>query len=224
MANALIHILDKTLEPQLKEILTYDQVQSFLGMHKDLSPTFTELKIRGLIPDVKIGRYKSLFFKGEWDIIRARSKILDYESKLNSILEKDLVPSTAMGIIESLKSLSTELSTDKLFAQVRWFKKRRLLRSGQKKAEKKKSQLPTVGRYIAERWTSQSPVKEEYNPFSLAVSSGLLRDAPSVYLSFLGYDERIEKYLYTPDKELVAHTELGLVTSLGSELAEFLNA
>jgi hypothetical protein len=192
MANAYCHLIRSAVEEGLKTSPQFYRL-NLIAKEKRFTPTLTMLGIKGIIPDFKIKKYKSLFLSSEIENIRD-SELEKSEDKLQDLFKKQITYDILPGILKDIAKLKSIVDKEVISMEIRRVKKERLLQASNLKAAHKKGTF-NLNRAVANSFVDNK-VREAFNPFRLAFAEGAIETAPGLAINVIGYDEANNMYQY----------------------------
>lgn len=196
MANAYCHLIRAAVQDGLKLNSQFYRL-NFIAKEKRFTPTLTMLSIKGVIPDFKIKKYKSLFISSEIENIRD-SKIEKSEAQLQEIFKKQISYDKLPTLLKDLRAMRSVVEDEVLSMEIRRVKKERLLQASNLKSSHKKGPF-NLNRAVANSFVDNK-VREAFNPFRLAFAEGLIETAPGLAINVIGYDDDKQIYYYIADQ------------------------
>jgi hypothetical protein len=218
MGYAYILALEKTFKDCYSNEDHRAFFSQFLQKHKDYTPTFHMLRIVGTVPDCNLTRYKSLYFQKEWEIILSQ-RITNAEAIVNELSVKKLTQDNLSEVFLRLSQVRTSLKDSKVFEEVKRLKG---LRLGVASDHKRSRARDSLGASVGKQWHQKPRLQEVYNPFSLAILSGLLKDSNPIYMSGLSWKDDSALFVYDVPK-IVHEEEVPIVLAIGTEFASWLS-
>jgi hypothetical protein len=192
MANAYCHLIRSAVESGLDTNANFFRLH-FIAREKRFTPTLTMLGIKGVIPDFKIKKYKSLFLSSELENIRD-SQVEKCESKLQDLFKKQITYDELPSIIKDISKLRSLVDKEVLSAEIRRVKKERLLQASNLKSHHKKGTF-NLNRAVANSFVD-TKVREAFNPFRLAFAEGEIETAPGLAINVIGFNDENQTYHY----------------------------
>jgi hypothetical protein len=192
MANAYCHLIRSAVEAGLTVNQQFYRL-NFIAKEKRFTPTLTMLGIKGVIPDFKIKKYKSLFLSSELENIRD-SEIEASENKLQDLFKKQITYDILPGVLKDIKKLKSAVDNEVLSAEIRRVKKERLLQASNLKSSHKKGTFH-LNRAVASALVDNK-VREAFNPFRLAFAEGVIETAPGLAINIIGFNDENNTYHY----------------------------
>jgi hypothetical protein len=192
MANAYCHLIRSAVEAGLQLNQQFYRL-NFIAKEKRFTPSLTMLGIKGIIPDFKIKKYKSLFLSSEIENIRD-SEIEKSEEKLQDLFKKQITYDILPGVLKDIKKLKSVVDSEVVSAEIRRVKKERLLQASNLKGAHKRGPFH-LNRAVADGFVD-SKVREAFNPFRLAFAEGEIETAPGLAINVIGYDDDNNSYHY----------------------------
>jgi hypothetical protein len=217
MANAYCHLIRSAAESGMKLNAQFYRL-NFIGREKRFTPTLTMLGIKGVIPDFKIKKYKSLFLSSEIENIRD-SEIEKAESKLGDLFKEQITYDRLPSLLRDVQKLKALIESDILSMEIRRVKKERLLQAANLKAKHKKGTF-NLNRAVADSLID-TKVREAFNPFRLAFSEGLIETAPGLAINVILYNDETGSYYYS-DNDYNNKLDNGRVKSIALEFIAYL--
>jgi hypothetical protein len=193
MANAYCHLIKAAFEDGWSLNASYFRT-NFIKEQKRFTPSITMLSIKGYIPDVKVGRYKSLFLSTEIENIRD-SVIEKAEAELQKLLKNAVTADNLSTFVKDMERIRKAVDNDLLSSEIKKVRRERLLIASQLKQAHKKGvfKLSTA----VSNKLSDPKVRQGFNPFRLAFAEGTIETAPGQAITVITYDENSSFYRYT---------------------------
>jgi hypothetical protein len=192
MANAYCHLIRSAVEAGLKLNNQFYRL-NFIAKEKRFTPTLTMLGIKGIIPDFKIKKYKSLFLSSEIENIRD-SAIEKNEEQLQNLFKTQISYDLLPKMLKDIEKMKTVVDSEVLSAEIRRVKKERLLQASNLKSAHKKGPF-NLNRAVANGFVDRK-VRDAFNPFRLAFAEGEIETAPGLAINVIGYDDTNNTYHY----------------------------
>jgi len=195
MANAYCHLIRSAVEEGMNLNSQFYRL-NFIAKEKRFTPTLTMLGIKGIIPDFKVRKYKSLFLSSEIENIR-NSEIEKSESKLQDLFKKQITYDKLPRLLKDVEGLKRLVDEEVLSAEIRRVKKERLLQASILKSSHKKGTF-NLNRAVANNLVDVK-VREAFNPFRLAFAEGKIETAPGLAINVISFDDANNAYHYVSD-------------------------
>jgi len=165
-ANALVHMLKHAIKRHKPD--DFDRV---INSNQKLVPTIPELSRLGLIPDIRIKEYKSLFHPSEWEVV-CKSTLLQKEMELKSKLVLKIGSDDVENVLAFFNKIREDVEKDPLANTILDVKKKRL-----GKANVWKRQIPNSSALnailLAPKRLSEENVRQIFSPFTIMSASGI---------------------------------------------------
>jgi len=217
MANAFCHLIKSSVDMGMA-IAPKFYLLNFIAKEKRFTPTVTMLGIKGIIPDFKIKKYKSLFISSELENIRG-SEIEKSEDKLQTLFKTQITYDRLPTLLGKISNLKDIVDKEVLSMEIRKVKKERLLQASNLKSKHKKGTF-VLSRAVANGLVDNK-VREAFNPFRLAFAEGVIETAPGLAINTIGYNDDTDTYHYVASEYNDA-LDKGLVKAIALEFIAFL--
>jgi len=218
MANAFIHLLESAYQASRTLEGQDGRWGNFLSFHKDFIPTWPMLEMKGLIPDVKVRKYESLFLAVEWEAIKS-SKLFELEEEIRNLMLTSLTAESVPRVIKRLEEIRNLLRDNRLSNEIRSVRRERLLQIS--RLEGGKASKKSVSQKVKAAWGNDK-VRQAWNAFRIPFAAEMIKTSTQVCLSHVYFDE--ERGFYTfDDKAEVVESQPGYFSALAANLADFLN-
>jgi hypothetical protein len=217
MANAYCHLIKSSVEAGMRLNQQFYRL-NLIAKEKRFTPTLTMLGIKGIIPDFKIKKYKSLFISSEIENIRG-SEIEKSESKIGDLFKEQITYDRLPRLLRNVKELKDIVENEVLSMEIRRVKKERLLQASILKAKHKKGPF-NLNRAVGDNFID-TKVREAFNPFRLAFAEGVIETAPGLAVNVISYDDEKQIYYYI-DNEYNNGLDNGKVKSIALEFVAYL--
>jgi len=218
MANGWCHLIKSAFEAGYARDANYF-FEKLIKEEKRFTPSITMLSIKGYVPDVKVGRYMSLFLSSEQAIIK-ESAISKAEASMQLLFRTAVTADTLHGFIKNLRDYRKIIEDDLLSVEIRRVRKERLLIAGNMKKDHR-GKAPFSLRHSVGNKLSDPRVREAFNPFRLAFASKQIETAPGQAITVIRYDDASDFYRYTSNEYNDA-LDRGRVKAIGLEFVAYL--
>jgi hypothetical protein len=178
-ANALVHILQTVCK---ETDLTF--FRRYLETTPKLVPTVQMLRRLGLIPDIKIREYNSLFHRSEWIVIQ-RSMVYKAEDRTKAILREKISIGNLPNILSELGQLSHQVKSDLVSSTILSMKKKRLAKAAIWKRSMARGTVQPLDE--AKHRIHEEGIQTIFSPFEILAAEGLPRAGE--LFSFVRYDK-----------------------------------
>jgi len=197
MANAYCHMIKVAVERGIQLNEDFYKMH-FIAQHKRFTPNMQMFHVKGIIPDVKIGKYKSLFILPEWECI-VDSTLDRAEKALAEVMKTSLDYSTVLSTLRKIERIRKDVELDALSIEVKKIRRERLLIASQLKAKHK---LKSSFKLSAAVWASYSDtrVAEAFNPFRIPFANDVLETSPGECSALIEQSEE-GIYRYVPTEQ-----------------------
>jgi hypothetical protein len=199
MANAYSHMIKVAVKEGMSSSEEY-YVDNFISQHKRFTPNIQMFHVKGIIPDVKIGRYKSLFILPEWECI-VDSTLESAEKSLGELMKKQLTPYNTLSVLRQIQKIRKDVELDALSIEVKKVRRERLLIASQLKSQHK---TRTSFKLSAAVFMSHGDnrVAEAFNPFRIPFAADEIETSPGEASTVFGQDEDgVYRYRATPEND-----------------------
>jgi len=193
MANAFCHLIKAAVECGLTLNSQFFRL-NLIAKEKRFTPTMTMLGIKGIIPDFKIKKYKSLFISSEIENIRD-SEIEKSEDRLGELFKKQITYDTLPRLLKDVSVLKSMVEEQVLSIEIKRVKKERLLQASILKSKHKGKSTFNLNRAVADNFVDVK-VREAFNPFRLAFAEGVIETAPGLCINVIQYNDDKNEYYY----------------------------
>jgi hypothetical protein len=217
MANAYCHLIKIAFERGYSLNAQFFS-SNFISKEKRFTPTLAMLSIKGVIPDFKVKRFRSLFLSSEIENIRD-SAIEKAESKLQELFQKAITCENLVKLVSNLTGLKSKVEDEVLSLEIKKVRRERLLQASRLKASHKKGTFK-LNRAVAKQMID-SRVRDAFNPFRLAFAEGVIETAPGLAINVVGYNDDTDTYHYI-SSEYNDKLDDGKVKSIALEYVAFL--
>jgi len=217
MANAYCHLIKEAVKSGLDLNAQFFRL-NFIAKEKRFTPSITMLVVKGVIPDFKIRRYKSLFMSSELESIRG-SAIENAEAQLSELFKTQLDYTTLPALLRRVTELKQIVEREAASQEIRRVKKERLLQASKLKEHHKKGTF-LLNRAVADRFVDRQ-VRDAFNPFRLAFAEGRIETAPGLAVNVIGFNDDSNTYYYI-DNEYNNRLDGGLVKAIALEFVAYL--
>jgi hypothetical protein len=222
MGNAFLHLIKQAYLSGTKEMRTKWAYHNMIQAHKKFTPSFSMLKVNGLVVDVKIGQYKDLFRPTEWEIIYPDSALARAEKDLARLMKKSFSYDTLPGFVKELENLMDAVGKDPLASTVKQTRRSRLRFAGELKSASKRKATFSLG-YEVSTNLHNDKIREAFNPFRIHFVAGRITVPPSELLPFICWDEKDKIYRWTLKRPDVTSKSDEVIASVALEFVEWLN-
>jgi len=220
MANGWCHLIKSAFDVGYASNPTYFFKELIL-QEKRFTPSITMLSIKGYVPDVKVGRYMSLFISSEQAIIKD-SAIAKAELELQKLFRTAVTAENLHGFVKSLRDARKIVEDDLLSTEIRRVRRERLLIAGRMKKEHRGKAPFSLNHSVANR-LSDPKVRDAFNPFRLPFASKQIETAPGQAVTTIAYNDEIDFYRYTAN-QYNDSLDQGRVKAIGLEFVAFLES
>jgi hypothetical protein len=209
--NTMVYLIKSEIKRSVDKFS--DGWFKWLAFRPHRVPNIMGLRLNGFVPDIKVTKYSSVFFKTEIDKIRESSLINDEEC-LKEVISDKITFTNIMEKLDSLKEIS-DRSRNTLEREIIDTRKRRL---GWLSAhpQKVKTKSPPLA-YACQSWSSPA-VRDIFSPFRVICLSENIAEASSVVISYLFYVENPGVFEFRHPED--THP---LLIAAGRELVDLLN-
>jgi hypothetical protein len=197
MAISYCHMIKVSVERGMDANSKY-YIENFISQHKRFTPSMQMLHVKGIIPDVKIGKYKSLFLLPEWECI-VDSTLEKAEKTLGELMKKSITYSNLRQTIQTIARIRKDVELDALSIEVKKIRRERLLLASRLKASHK---LRTSFKLSNAVFLAHQDIKvqEGFNPFRIPFAKGEIETSPGE-ASTVFIQEESGVYRYVSSKQ-----------------------
>jgi len=219
MANAFIHLLESAYYASRSLEGQDGKWREFLKSHKDYIPTWPMLTMKGLIPDVKVRKFESLYLPVEWEVIKS-SQIFKFEEEIRVMMTESLSYTNILGFIKRLEEIKLILRDNRHSNEIRAVRRDRLQQIARLRKDKPHPKK-TVPQLIKNSWADDR-VREAWNVFRIPFAAEVIKTSSQICLAQVYFDETSEHFTYD-DTIAVVESQPGYFSALAANLADFLN-
>jgi hypothetical protein len=211
LANSYVHVLEKRIK-MITNIWSDDVKKKWLSSRRSRIPTYEMLVHGGFVPDLKLSKFKTIFFTSEWAQLDEKG-ILSIEQECNLNKNKKITMDNLQSILDRGSQMRAVLERDDLYKRASTVKQKRLTVAGT--LSKGRRGLRDI---VRAGWISDKE-REMFSPFFLACMGGEYS-----YAEMIG---KIQKVSPEKDYYMLEHAGSALpniLISAASQLIELLSS
>jgi len=221
MANAFVYLIESAF---LYKHHTGSQkwaLENIIKKHKKFTPSLAMLGVNGLLPDVKIRKYKDLFLPSEWEIISSETVIYKAEAELHEMMRKAITHNNLLAFLKKVEAIAADVKREDVSDLVRQLRRDRLRFAGELKESSKKKSTFRLGLEISNNLENRK-IREAFNPFRIGFSAGRLKVTPSELMSYVVLDDGKSYYTFHYEVAGIDVESDRLITAVGLQFVEWL--
>jgi hypothetical protein len=221
MANAYCYFIKNATLTGIKLNETY-YLEEFIKLHKRFTPTLQMLVFKGKLPDVKIGRYKTLFLHSEWNIVSG-SSLFKAEELQKEVGRLGNSPATYLSeFIAKQDKLKESIEADLLSAEIKRVRQERLFLATKFKENSRSGAPLDMAREVFKN-IHEPKVSSAFNPLRIPFAAGRIKTTPGEGITLLRYEESTDSY-YVVESDASEAMDDGRVKAYLLEYAAWLNS
>jgi hypothetical protein len=191
MACGFITLLRSAFVESYQTLGKEKWLEILISKHKKFTPSFVMLRMSGCVPDVKVGRYASLFTPSEWERVKSEATIVRLEPLISELSRKKIVANDVLPVLKQLEDARVKAEGCSLTKTYREIRSKRLQIASSLKRTLKRGQALNLAREVANNLAS-STIRDAFNPFRILFAGRDVEITPTEAMTFVHFDEDLK--------------------------------